>query len=206
MMYSDRDRTIALAGIFQAASLVQQIARRGLADSDAMGASIHSLFQIDAESVVDIFGGLQGISKGLRELHRQLAGEAKRDNELTGYLLSLIQLERKLTHQASRMSQIQEGIRETKAKLTHFPEIHSNILASLADIYASNISKLQPRVMVSGEPVYLQNPDNVNKIRSLLLSGIRSAILWRQTGGRRRQFLFNRKSYARQAKWLLNQL
>ncbi len=206
MIYNDRDRTIALAGIYQAALLVQQIARRGVADSDAMGASIHSLFQIDAESVADVFRGLPGISKGLRELHRQLSGEAKRDNELTAYLLNLIQLERKLTKQTKLMSQIQEGIQKTKARLTYYPELHSNILASLADIYASNISIMQPRIMVSGEPVYLQNPDNVNRIRSLLLSGIRSAILWRQTGGRRRQFLLNRKFYASQAKWLLKQI
>ncbi len=205
MKYDDRDRTIALAGIFQAASLVQQIARRGLADSEAMGASIHSIFQIDAGSVAEVYGGLAGISKGLRELYRQLAGEVKRDNELTGYLLSLIQLERKLASQDERTGQIQLGIHETSAKLIHFAELHPNILAALADIYAKSISSLQPRIMVKGEPVYLQNPENVNKIRSLLLSGIRSAMLWRQTGGRRRQFLFNRKIYLNQAKGLLNQ-
>ncbi|MEN8178034.1 MAG: high frequency lysogenization protein HflD [Pseudomonadota bacterium] len=206
MKYNDQDRTIALAGIYQAASLVQQIARRGLADTEAMGASIHSIFQIDAESVADVFGSLAGVSKGLRELHRQLSGEVKRDNELTGYLLNLIQLERKLARQESRLGQIQTGIEETRAKLTHFPEIHSNILASLADIYAQNISTLQPRIMVSGEPVYLQNPENVNKIRALLFSGIRSAMLWRQTGGRRRQFLLNRKLYISHATGLLNRI
>ncbi len=206
MSYSDQDRTFALAGIYQAASLVQQIARRGLADSEAMSSSIHSLFQIDASSVTEVFGGLQGITHGLRELYRQLSGEVRRDNELTGYLLSLIQLERKLSNQSDRLSRIQEGIQQTKARLIHFPELHSNILASLAEIYAKNISTLQPRIMVSGEPVYLQNPDNVYRIRSLLLAGIRAAMLWRQTGGRRRQVIFNRKRYTEQAKHLLNSI
>ncbi len=204
--YNDRERTIALAGIYQAAALVQQTARRGLADTEAMGASIHSLFQIDAENVPEVFGGIPAVSKGLRVLYHQLAGEEKRDNEMTGYLLSMIQLERKLANQGERLSQIQQGIQETRAKLTHFPELHSNILASLADIYSKSISNMQPRIMVSGEPVYLQNPENVNKIRSLLLAGIRSAMLWHQTGGRRRQLLFNRKSYISEANWLLNQV
>jgi len=206
MKYNDQDRTFALAGIYQAAALVQQIARRGMADTEAMGASIHSLFQIDTETVAAVFGGTSGVTKGLRELHRQLSGEVKRDNELTGYLLNLIQLERKLARQSGRLERIREGIQETRAKLIHFPEIHANILASLADIYVTNISSLQPRIMVNGEPVYLQNPENVNKIRSLLLSGIRSAMLWRQTGGRRRQFLFDRKRYLSEARRLLNSL
>ncbi|MEW8367847.1 MAG: DUF489 family protein, partial [Candidatus Thiodiazotropha taylori] len=73
-------------------------------------------------------------------------------------------------------------------------------------IYAENISTLKPRIMVSGETIYLQNSDNVNRIRALLLSGIRSAMLWRQTGGRRRQLLFSRSNYIDNCKNLLDKL
>lgn len=203
MSYSDQDRTLALAGIYQAASLVQQIARRGVADADAMASSIHSLFQIDAASVAEIFGGANGLNYGLKQLHRQLSGEVRRDNEITGYLLNLIHLQRKLSRQRHRTQKIQQGILQTKERLAHFPELHQNILAALADIYANHISTLQPRIMVSGEPVYLQNPDNVNRIRTLLLAGIRAAMLWWQIGGRRRQVLFNRSKYSELAHVLL---
>lgn len=205
MKYSDLDRTMALGGIYQAASLVQQIAHRGIADTQAMTASINSLFHLNPTSVDEVFAGPDGIKQGLRELNKQLSGEVRRDNELTGYLLSLIQLERKLSNHDKKMQQIKQGIELAQARLTHFPSLHSNILASLAEIYTENISNLQPRIMVKGEPVYLQNPDNINRIRSLLLAGIRAAILWRQTGGRRREFLFARKTYVEQAKRLLNQ-
>jgi len=203
MNYSDQDRTLALAGIYQAACLVQQIARRGVADSEAMSCSIHSLFQIDASSVIEVFGELSGVGYGLRQLYRQLVGEVKRDNEITGYLLNLVHLQRKLSRDPVRMQQIQQGIAQTKERLAHFPQLHPNILAALADIYVNQISTLQPRIMVSGEPVYLHNPDNVNRIRSLLLAGIRAAMLWWQTGGRRRQILFTRSRYTEQAKLLL---
>ena len=68
-----------------------------------------------------------------------------------------------------------------------------NILAGLADIYSTTISTLSPRIMVRGEPLHLQNPENINRIRALLLAGIRSAMLWRQCGGRRLQILLGRK-------------
>ncbi|MCU7886274.1 MAG: lysogenization regulator HflD, partial [Candidatus Thiodiazotropha sp. (ex Lucinoma annulata)] len=129
-----------------------------------------------------------------------------RDNELTRYLLGLIQLERKLSHHQDRLEKIKLDITSTAKRLAHFPATHSNILGALADIYAVNISNLTPRIMVSGEPVYLQNSDNVNKIRALLLSGIRAATLWRQTGGRRRQLLLVRRRYTDACKELLNKL
>jgi high frequency lysogenization protein len=206
MKHSDEDRAIALAGLFQACHLVQQVARKGLADADAINANIHSLFQIDTEQVVDVFGGLQQIAPGLRLAYRQLSGGEPRDNELTRYLLGLIQLERKLTAHPAHLQRISQGIVTTTERLVHFPQTHSNILAALADIYAENLSTLQPRIMVSGEPVYLQNPDNVNRIRSLLLSGIRAAMLWRQVGGRRRQLLLGRKRIIDTLKHLLDNL
>ncbi|RLA21365.1 MAG: lysogenization regulator HflD, partial [Gammaproteobacteria bacterium] len=36
-------------------------------------------------------------------------------------------------------------------------------------------------------------PHNKNKIRALLLSGIRAALLWRQCGGSRWKIIFQRK-------------
>jgi high frequency lysogenization protein len=177
-----------------------------LADADALNANINSLFQIDTETVLDAFGGLPRIAPGLRLAYRQLSGAEPRDNELTRYLLSLIQLERKLSRHPEHLRRISQGITTTAERLAHFPLTHGNILAALADIYVENLSILQPRIMVSGEPVYLQNPDNVNRIRALLLSGIRAAMLWRQIGGRRRQLLFSRNLVTGAMKRLIDRL
>jgi high frequency lysogenization protein len=57
--------------------------------------------------------------------------------------------------------------------------------------------------MVNGEQQYLTRPDVVNKIRSVLLAGIRSAILWKQCGGSRWKFLFYRKKIQNELKSLL---
>ena len=55
------NQTIALAGIAQAAALVQQLATTGMADATAMEASIASVLKIDSDSVIDVYGGLSGI-------------------------------------------------------------------------------------------------------------------------------------------------
>jgi high frequency lysogenization protein len=206
MKFQDSDRVIALSAIFQAADLVQQVARKGLVSTESISPNINSLFQLDANSVIEVYGSLQDISRGLRQTHQQLSATDTRDAELTRYVLSLIQLERKLSKHSDRLESIRKGIQETAARLIHFPATHSNILGALADIYSENISTLRPKIMVSGETLHLQNSDNVNRIRALLLSGIRAAMLWRQIGGRRRQLMFNRKNYIDNCEVLLNRL
>ena len=192
-MKSERDRCIALAGVFQAAELASQVARRGMAETAAMEASVYSLFQIDADSVDAVYGGLAGVANGLKVLGDQLSSGRRRNVEVTRYVVALLHLERKLAKNAAMLQQIGQGIRSSSERLNHFPMLHPNILGGLAQLYAETISTLKPRIMVHGEPLHLQNPENVNRIRTLLLSGIRSALLWRQCGGGRLQILFGRK-------------
>ncbi|MCP4126068.1 MAG: high frequency lysogenization protein HflD [Gammaproteobacteria bacterium] len=192
-MKSDRDRCIALAGMFQAANLVSDIAYSGSCEQEAARASIHSLFQVDAESVLAVYGGQEGISTGLNQLIGQLSGKEQRNTETTGYVITMMHLERKLSKQPQLLEIISDGIQLATSRLEHFPMLHQNILGQLADIYSQTLSTMQPRIMVNGEPLHLQNSDNTNYIRSLLLAGIRSAMLWHQCGGKRLQIIMSRQ-------------
>jgi len=98
-----------------------------------------------------------------------------------------------------------EGIERAKVQSEHFGMDHSNIYASLGGLYSETVSLLNPRIMISGEPEYLNNPENANRIRTLLLSAIRCAVLWQQLGGSRWQLLFKRKQIFRTVKKLLEQ-
>ncbi len=73
---SIENRTLALAGMFQSADLVRQIARQGLLDQAQFEATIQSLLKIDADSVEDVYGGLSGLKAGLQVLCGQLGGGA----------------------------------------------------------------------------------------------------------------------------------
>jgi high frequency lysogenization protein len=77
------------------------------------------------------------------------------------------------------------------------------LIEKLADLYTQTISTLGPRIMVSGDHGHLANPAIAAKVRAVLLAGIRSAVLWRQTGGQRWRLLFSRGRIARTAAELL---
>ena len=64
---------------------------------------------------------------------------------------------------------------------------------SVSGIYQDTLSKLKFRIKVTGSAQNLENTDNADIIRALLLAGIRSAFLWHQLGGRRWKLLLQRK-------------
>lgn len=205
-MRNDNDRCIALAGVFQAGELAVQVARRGMADTGAMEASIYSLFQVDADSVKSVYDGIGGVSTGLKVLVDQLGGGRNRNMEITRYVISMLHLERKLSNNPRMLELLGRGISDNSERLAHFSMLHPNILSGLAEIYTQTISTLKPRIMVQGEPLHLQNPENVSRIRALLLAGIRSAMLWRQCGGRRLQILLGRGKLLKTARHLRQQI
>ncbi len=200
------NQTIALAGIAQAAALVQQLASTGSADAAALEASIASLFISDENGVEAVYGGLSGLKLGIKQLDDQMTGFKIADPEQARYSASLVFLENQLAKQPAMLKTIFAGIERAQAQSEHFGVMHENVLANLGDIYHTTISTLQPRIMVNGEQEYLSRPDVVNKIRACLLAGIRSAILWRRCGGTRWKFLFYRKKIQAEIQKLLQKL
>ncbi len=200
------NQTIALAGIAQVAVLVQQLATEGSADQHAMEASIGSVLKIDSDSVSEIFGGLSGLRLGFTQLDGQITGNKPPDRDQARYAASLVFLEKKLADRKEMLNTVQNGIKVAQAQSEHFGVLHENVLANLGDLYQRTISTLQPRIMVNGEPNYLSRPDTANKIRALLLAGIRSAVLWRQCGGSRWKFIFYRSKIQRELQHLLKQI
>ena len=191
-------QVVALAGVFQAADLVGNIAWNGIRESDSCATLLNSIFKIDADAVEDIYGGVDKLRDGLVVLGGQLGGSAEeRDIQVARYTAQLLALQSKLAKNAPTMQNILDGILEAQDQLPSFGINHANIIARLADIYASNISRYSPRIMVAGDPTHLDNSNTASLIRALLLAGIRSAVLWRQSGGSRFKLLFYRNTYLR---------
>lgn len=204
MHKTDSERALAFAGILQALQLVQQTAYGKPVDPLSLQTSIHSIFQLDAESVDKVYGNIHGLRQGLRVLTTQLHSSNKKpDLELSRYLVTLLHLERKLSKRSDLLDKLQSGIKTARQQSEHFSETHSNVLANLADCYSSTISTLQPRIMVQGDTHRLCDADTANRVRSLLLAAIRSAVLWRQAGGSRIGLLFSRSRLVNAAEiWL----
>jgi high frequency lysogenization protein len=216
MRYTLTDRTIALAAIFQAARLVQQVANTGNADQEDMETCLASIFRIDVERTEEAFDGVAKLRLGLRTLVEHLGGRSltgngggdgqEKDLYITKYVAGIMVLEKRLKNNPDMLTTISEGIDKARHQREHFSLLHDNVIASLAHTYSQTISTIKPRIMVQGEHVYISNPNNANRIRALLLAAIRAAVLWRQCGGTRWQLLFQRGAIVAEAQKLLKAL
>jgi high frequency lysogenization protein len=84
--------------------------------------------------------------------------------------------------------------------------MHPTVISRLGELYAEQVSPLGARVLVQGNPVYLGQPPVVAEVRALLLAGLRAAVLWRQLGGSRLDFLLRRGAMVDAAQRLLSPL
>jgi len=201
-----RDKTLALAGIFQATALVKDIAVNGSVDKHDFEICIRSIFETDPESVEAVYGQIEYLRTGLTTLSDQLGGKGtQRDIDIARYVISLLQLQHKLSKNKAMLAEVANGIERARRQTEHFHITHENVIANLADIYSVTISQIPPKIMVSGESQHLSNPDQANKIRALLLAGMRSAVLWAQLGGSRWQILLRRRSFTQEAERIMKQ-
>lgn len=206
MIHSKYDQTLSLAGIYQAASLVKQIANTGKANTAHIESSLETLFRFDVGSVDEVYGSIAGVSHGIKILHQHLVDRSSRDIEITKYVLSLIMLEKKLSATPAMLDEISKRLNKIESQFDFFSLSHDNTFAKLGQIYKDTISTLGPKIIVTGEQPYLSSESNASKVRALLLAGIRSAVLWRQCGGSRWQFLFGRRAYITECENILARL
>ena len=201
------DQTLALAGVFQAAGLVRDIAHEGRADPAAITVCVRSIFETNPSNTEAVYGGARNLRVGLELMVKQVSEvRSPQSIELTKYVVSVLHLERQLAKNPEMLQRISDGVEKARAQSAHFDITHENIYASLAGCYTDTISTLTPRIVVTGAQGHLANPDIANKVRTLLLAAIRSAVLWRQCGGSRWQLVFGRRRIIEAAKQLLAEI
>lgn len=189
-------RSLALAGVFQAADLVRTTANGLPVSESAKDAVIGAITTQNADALEEVFPDPISFRSGVAASTGALSGEHDRADVLR-YALQLIELARRLKKSPVVIERLTGGL----ARLGGNPEA-----VALAGLYQDTISTLGKRIQVTGDPAALQRPGVADTIRALLLAGVRFAWLWQQLGGGRWQLILNRKQTLAAIEALSNQL
>ncbi|WJG11072.1 high frequency lysogenization protein HflD [Aliiglaciecola sp. LCG003] len=193
-MNTEMEKNIALAGVCQAAALVQMIARKGNVPQQEFEASLNSIILTEPESTLAVFGEVNNLRVGFNTLISQLgSAPIEKDAEITRYIASILGLERKLKKHPKKMQELSQRMTQIQRQVQHVSLFEDQMVSNLASVYVDVVSPLGAKIQVAGTPSLLKQTGTQHKIRALLLAGVRAAVLWRQLGGQRRQILFNRK-------------
>ena len=190
-----QEQLVALGAVFEAAVLVDRIAKTGQAAEASLGCMLGSLLIVDPRDPLHVYGG---DDLNLRDGYRALVSALERDpgslqREPLRYALSMLGLERQLAKRDDMLQIIGKRLPQIQGQVEHFGLVHENVIAASGALYQDTLSTLRQRIQVHGDMRHLQQPSNASKIRALLLAGIRSARLWRQLGGHRWQLVISRR-------------
>jgi high frequency lysogenization protein len=199
-----KERTLALAGVFQATELVRQAANHGAWSGYAASSCLHSLFRLEAETTEEIFGGVEKMRLGIETMLAVLQGD-NRHAESLRYAIGLLQIEKKFRKSPKIQEQVGNRLRDVAASGQDLEQHECEDLQAheVSQLYSDTISHFSPRIVVNGKPQYLKNERTVDWVRALLMAGLRSATLWSQLGGGRFELMFGRKKIIREAESLL---
>lgn len=202
-----KGETIALAALFQCCAQISRVANTGYMDEHAAAAVVRGLLVTNPQSVEDIYSPgrlMTGFKQLVDSFDRTMGNKTSETIAITQNALKIIALEINISRNSAIFNRMGSEIDRLYANilakepdyLEASPEIilDNNYLKDFSNLYQSLISPNFPKLIIYGEEQYLSNPVNQDRIRALLLSGIRAVVLWRQLGGRRRFLFFRRKA------------
>ena len=200
--YNFSDSVIALAGVCQAINCVKDISKNGQTDPIDMETMLTSILKTESDSAESIYNNHKYLSAGFQTLIDLLSGP-RTDADLSRYLVSVLSLQKRFTSDSKMQQVMASRISQANRLFEYQEKIDQDLIDQLAHIYKDTISTYPTKIQVTGNSQYLQQPANQSKIRALLLSAIRSAVLWHQVGGKKRHFLFSKAKLIDTAKAFL---
>lgn len=198
MTTPQRSKTLALAGIFQAASLADTLAWRGHCDPVALEASLNSILVLDSDDPVAIFGADPrhlriGLTALEQTFYQPLRHPHPRQTDIVRYALGLMYLERKLARSPGLTGLLRQRLDMAVSRRAHFSGLgDSTLVRNLAGIYVDTLGTLRFRLNIKGDQRLLQGTSTPAQVRAVLLVGVRAAWLWHRLGGRRWHLVFTR--------------
>lgn len=197
------NQVAALAVVVQSCYEVRQIATKNQYNNENLACGIKSIFYNNHPDSADVVFHMQEIQTGLQYIQHFFTHKDNRDVELIKMVALCMTLAKKLLVHKDMIKKLEQGIVRAQEQSRQFNRLHENVLANLSDLYQQTISTMEPRIMVSGNALFLQQKTNSDRIRVLLLCGIRCALMWYLFGGRKWHFFFQSGKIVHTARTLL---
>jgi high frequency lysogenization protein len=188
-----KNETIALGAIYQASNEIKKIAWEGIITKNIVQPLIYSIYQTTSEDIEDIYINTKRLNPGLDFLRKQLVGDAfSKDAEVTRYFEAIGILVKNMKKNEKVILSLRDELSNSSKEVRE--DNLDDHAETLSKLYLRTVSKVEPRIIVNGDNKHLTDSKNASMIRALLMSAIRSYILWQQSGGSKlRIFLFRKK-------------
>jgi len=184
------ERTCALAALTQAAVLVHRCANAEACHPIYTQAIMRGLMVTEPKTAEDVYGPVEDLLMGVKSAQAMFGKPDPSLIQPLKYIVDLTTLENRLRARPEVLEKLANLIRNIGVSFETMDE--KQRYSRYSDIYKQTVGTMGRRIHVIGLQEQLEQPEIADKVRALLLCGIRFAWLWRQLGGRRWHLLIYR--------------
>ena len=196
----EEQKACALAALAQSAVLVHRCANAQACHPNFTRALMDGFMLTDAESADDVYGPVENLLLGINSAEAMLNHSDTSLIQPLKYVVELMTLESTLQRRPDAIETLGNMIHDLSSSYATLGEVQQ--CEHFAEIYKKTAGSLGRKIHVVGIQQQLEQRDVANKVRALLLCGIRFAWLWRQLGGRRWHLLIYRSKIGKTLKQL----
>lgn len=178
------ERIIAMSAQFQSALIVHTLALGKQVSTPELSCVLQALYIFNAETASELYP-LALLRPGLEAVEEFLSRKwPKSKMPIFRYAFSFGTVAKLILKDAARSQSIRDHLKKNQYQLQHFEVTHPNVMGNLSDLYLKTISTLPKKIFLVGHKDILSQTAVMQKIRAILLAGIRAGVQWRLQGGR----------------------
>ena len=203
MSISTIDRQLySLAALYQSCNAISRIAWEGKYDEEEFSPLIKSILDVNSDDPLSIYEEPTLLKPGFEFLKKQVIDDIfTRSSETRRYISSIKNLVRKID--ASNI--IDEQFRKNIDRLNEIKREKTidDLVLEIGQLYLDTFSKVEPRIVISGDNQYIKEDLNAARIRTALMAAIRSVYLWKSCNGSDIKFFLFKKRYIKRIKEII---
>ena len=203
MSISTIDRQLySLAALYQSCNAISRIAWEGKYDEEEFSPLIKSILDVNSDDPLSIYEEPTLLKPGFEFLKKQVIDDIfTRSSETRRYISSIKNLVRRID--ASNI--IDEQFRKNIDRLNEIKREKTidDLVLEICKLYLDTFSKVEPRIVISGDNQYIKEDLNAARIRTALMAAIRSVYLWKSCNGSDIKFFLFKKRYIKRIKEII---
>ena len=203
MSISTIDRQLySLAALYQSCNAISRIAWEGKYDDEEFSPLIKSILDVNSDDPLSIYEEPTLLKSGFEFLKKQVIDDIfTRSSETRRYISSI----KNLVKRIDTSNIIDDQFRKNIDRLNEIKREKTidDLVLEIGQLYIDTFSKVEPRIVISGDNQYLKIDLNAARIRTALMAAIRSVYLWKSCNGSDFKFFLFKKRYIKRIKEII---
>ena len=192
----------SLAALYQSCNAISRIAWEGKYDDEEFSPLIKSILDVNSDDPLSIYEEPTLLKSGFEFLKKQVIDDIfTRSSETRRYISSI----KNLVKRIDTSNIIDDQFRKNIDRLNEIKREKTidDLVLEIGQLYIDTFSKVEPRIVISGDNQYLKVDLNAARIRTALMAAIRSVYLWKSCNGSDFKFFLFKKRYIKRIKEII---